>query len=134
MSYLLVVDDDEDLSAAASKALKKAGYEVSVEANVDGVLASMRKRCPDLLILDVMFPQNPMAGFELARTIRKEEGKLKALPILLLSDINNQSWPKFASKDIDDTWMPVTDFLEKPVTFGALCEKVAAMLEKSTAR
>ena len=41
----------------------------------------------------------------------------------------------FGSKEIDDDWLPVADFLEKPVDFDVLRHKVAALLsEDRTAR
>jgi hypothetical protein len=32
--------------------------------------------------------------------------------------------------DIDDNWLPVRDFLEKPVDFDILRKKVAALLKQ----
>jgi DNA-binding NtrC family response regulator len=34
----------------------------------------------------------------------------------------------FSSKDIDEDWLPVTDFLEKPVDLDVLADRVATML------
>ena len=72
-----------------------------------------------------MFPENPSAGFELARAIRR---KFDPIPTLMLTAVNQQFPLGFSNKDIDPTWLPITDFVEKPVDFGVLCEKVAKLL------
>jgi CheY-like chemotaxis protein len=96
-------------------------------------LAEMQSRPPDLVVLDVMFPGDDFAGFELARAMCKSPA-LKRIPILMLTGVNQELGLKFSTYDIDNSWLPVTDFLEKPVDFGMLAGKVNAMLEaaKST--
>ena len=37
----------------------------------------------------------------------------------------------FSEKDIDDHWLPVADFVEKPVDFDVLQSKVAALLKRA---
>ena len=129
MGYLLVVDDDEDFAAAAAKALRDAGHEVCVELDVQSALRSMRKRRPDLAVLDVMFPENSSAGFDLARELRSGDSALRDLPVLMLTAVNSRFPLGFSSKDIDEDWLPVTDFLEKPVDLDVLAERVAAILK-----
>ena len=48
------------------------------------------------------------------------------IPILLLTAVNQQFPLGFSDKDIDSKWLPVTDFLEKPVDFTVLREKLTA--------
>jgi CheY-like chemotaxis protein len=80
-----------------------------------------------------MFPEDASAGFELARSMRHESGKLKDIPILMLTAINTKFPLGFGPKDINDRWMPVTEFLEKPVDFDVLREKVAKLLSANSA-
>ena len=82
---------------------------------------------PDLLILDVMFPENPAVGFDLAREIRQTD-RIKDLPIILLTAINQEFPMDFSSKDIDQEWMPVEDFAEKPVDIKEMLDKVKKIL------
>lgn len=128
MAYLLIVDDDEDFASTTATVLRTEGYEVQVELDIDSAVKSMENRPPDLAILDVMFPEDASAGFELARLMRHEKEKLKDIPILMLTAINTKFPLGFGPKDIDDSWMPVTDFLEKPVDFDVLRDKVARLL------
>jgi len=131
MAYLLIVDDDEDFASAAATVLRAAGHEVQVELETGAVLASVRQRRPDLLILDVMFPENASGGFELAREMHAQEEELKTIPILMLTAVNTKFPLGFSPQDIDDNWLPVTDFIEKPVDFDVLQERVTLLLSKA---
>ncbi len=129
MAYLLLVDDDEDFANASATVLQQAGHEVSAELDIQNALESMAERRPDLVILDVMFPEDSSAGFELARTMRLDREDLKSIPILMLTAINASFPLGFSPSDIDQTWMPVSDFLEKPVDFEVLKDRVNAILQ-----
>ena len=128
MAYLLIVDDDEDFASTTATVLRNEGYEVQIELDIDNAVKSMENRAPDLAVLDVMFPEDASAGFKLARSMRHEKGNLKDIPILMLTAINTKFPLGFGPKDIDNNWMPVTDFLEKPVDFDVLRDKVAKLL------
>jgi DNA-binding response OmpR family regulator len=134
MAYLLIVDDDEDFASTTATVLRAEGYDVHVELDIDNAVKSMDEKSPDLAILDVMFPEDASAGFELARKMRHEKEKLKNVPILMLTAINTKFPLGFGPKDIDDSWMPVTDFLEKPVDFDVLKDKVAKLLNADSAK
>ena len=133
MPYLLIVDDDEDFASTTATVLRNEGYDVQVELDIDSAVISMESKPPDLAILDVMFPEDASAGFELARLMRHEKEQLKNIPILMLTAINTKFPLGFGSKDIDEEWMPVTEFLEKPVDFDVLREKVAKLLNANKA-
>ncbi len=128
MAYLLIVDDDEDFANAAAKVLSVAGHEVDVELESDKVVERMKKKKPDLVILDVMFPEDSSAGFELARTIRHYNEELKDIPIIMLTAVNEKFPLGFSSRDIDENWLPVAEFLEKPIDLDVLSNKVSALL------
>ena len=129
MSYIMIVDDDDDFSFATATVLEEAGHEVRVESNIPGAESSMKAKQPDLVILDAMFPENSSAGFELARKIRQFDGTLKHVPILMLTAVNSKFPLGFCDKDIDDAYMPVEDFLEKPVDFDILKNRVTNLLK-----
>ncbi len=131
MAYIMIVDDDADFAAAAAAVLHKDGHEVSVEPDTDAAVTSMENRRPDLVILDVMFPESPSAGFGLARVMSHENEKLRGIPILMLTAINTKFPLGFGPRDIDDTWLPVSDFLEKPVDLNVLVERTNTLLKES---
>jgi DNA-binding response OmpR family regulator len=125
MAYLLIVDDDQDFAEAVATVCQSDGHEVATLQAIEPALASIEARRPDAMVLDVMFPENPNAGFQLARDVRRKFGEL---PILMLTAVNQQFPLGFSNKDIDPTWLPVTEFLEKPVDFAVLREKIKRLL------
>ncbi len=68
--YILVVDDDQFANALVHFVLSKEGYEVETMDNPRGALQMIRKREPDLLIIDVMMPY--INGFEFSARLRDE--------------------------------------------------------------
>ncbi len=122
------MDDDEDFASATATVLRAAGHEVGAEHDIPAALRSMTARRPDLVVLDVMFPEDSTAGFELARTMRLKHPDLRQVPILMLTAVNARFPLGFSAKDIDEDWLPVSDFLEKPVDLDVLSARVAAML------
>jgi CheY-like chemotaxis protein len=125
MPYILIVDDDGDFAAAVRSALESRGYEAAVETVAERALPRIRERCPDAVVLDVMFPEDDAAGFEVARSIRRQFG---ALPVLLLTAVNRSYSLGFSGRDLDASWLPAADFLEKPVDLQLLCERVSALV------
>ena len=128
MAYVLIIDDDEDFSNAAAIELREAGYEVAEELSIVGGQASIAARKPDILLLDVMFPEDSSAGLKLAQTLHKD---VPTLPIILLTAVNQEFPLGFSKKDIDDVHMPVNDFLEKPVDLDTLCRTVSELIKKT---
>ena len=130
MAYILIVDDDEDFAMTTATVIRNEGHEVHIELDTESAAHNMREKTPDLVVLDVMFPEDASAGFELARFMRHDNEVLRAVPILLLTAINAEFPLGFGPNDIDSEWMPVTEFLEKPVDFDVLRDKVARLLGK----
>jgi len=125
MGYVLIVDDDADFAGAICTVLQEHGHDAAVETLSERAISRIEDRRPDVVILDVMFPENDTAGFEIARSIRRKFGDL---PVLMLTAVN-QSFPLgFSNQDLDPTWLPAIEFLEKPVDLNLLYEKVSALL------
>jgi DNA-binding response OmpR family regulator len=123
------VDDDLDFASAVGTVLRQRGYETGMETDCGKTIERIRERRPDAVILDVMFPENDTAGFEVSRSIRRTFGEL---PVLLLTAVN-QSFPLgFSSRDLDPQWLPALDFVEKPVDLALLCTKVADILTRGS--
>ena len=127
MARISIIDDDVELAEDMSVLLRKEGHTVSTRDTCEGAVRELVKNPPDLLIQDVMFPENHTAGFDLAREIRKTK-EIKDLPIILLTGVNQQFPMDFSAQDIDSEWMPVQAFLEKPVRMAALLEKIGELL------
>ena len=128
MAYILIVDDDEDFAGTVATVLSSAGYETNIEVDPENVLVKMREKHPDLLVLDVMFPEDNSAGFKLARKIREQDEAFKNIPLIMLTAVNSKYPFGFSKKDSDNTTLPVDVFIEKPVNLNALCKKVDELL------
>ena len=131
MKKIYIIDDDRDIVESMSMVLKANGYEVSAQYNDENVVENALKYNPDLIILDVMFPENNSAGFEIAREI-KSNSKLTNIPIIMLSAVNEKGIyvGRLTSQDINESWLPVSIFLDKPVQPKELILQVKSMVDK----
>ena len=128
MAKIEIIDDDSEFAGNLALLLEGEGHSVKTRDRLEGALEELARDAPDVLILDVMFPENPAGGFDLARAIRKTAG-IQGLPVILLTAINQELPMEFSSADIDKQWMPVQDFVEKPVALSVLLEKVGGLLK-----
>ena len=81
---------------------------------------------PDLVVLDVMMEKRD-SGFELAREIKHDE-QLKDAKILMITSIDkeiNMSFKEFAG---DPDWLPVDDYVVKPVDPNKFLGKVEELI------
>lgn len=133
MAKILIIDDDQDIIDSLTMILEGNGHHVAVKPDTDNLVPDISEVNPDLIILDIMFPEDPQAGFVAARTLHKHE-KLNKIPVLLLSAVNQRSNMAFgfSDSDISDDFMPVEAFLEKPVEPAALLKKVDEVLKPKT--
>ena len=127
MARIMIVDDDVELASSLAGVLKSEGYDVETTDNVADGYDRVVEVKPDLAILDIMFPEDPAAGFDLARRIRSEKS-MSDIPVILLTAVNQELPMDFSAKDIDDDWMPVQDFVEKPPNIAELLEKIKKLL------
>ena len=98
MAKVMIVEDDPDFMDSVCRALTQKGHSTTPFYVMDGVIKRLQMDPHDVLILDVMFPEDISAGFRLAQDIRKHED-LEKLPILILSAINTQLPLGFGPKD-----------------------------------
>jgi DNA-binding response OmpR family regulator len=116
---LLVVDDDADLLAVVSFALRQAGFPV-VQANSYGTaLAEFRKEQPTLVILDINLPGG--SGFDVCAVIRRES----AVPIMMLT-VRGEEADLVRALELG-----ADDYLTKPFSPRTLIARVKALLRRS---
>ncbi len=129
MAKILIIDDDPDIIDSLTMILEGNGYQVSAKEDTVDVSRSIVETNPDLIILDVIFPEDPQAGFVVAREISKDV-KIKDIPVLILSAVNQRSNISFgfSEADISDDFMPVQAFVEKPVEPSVLLDKIKTLL------
>jgi CheY-like chemotaxis protein len=130
MANILLIDDDPDIVDSLTMILEGNGHQVSVKGDTDDIVEGVMKVNPDIIILDIMFPEDPQAGFTAARELEKNE-KVRDIPVLLLSAVNQRSNMSFgfSDADISDDFMPVEAFIEKPVEPAVLLAKIGELLK-----
>ena len=130
MKSVYIVDDDRDIVDSMSIVLKSAGYKVGFQNDEDKLVENVLAFNPDIIILDVIFPENDSAGFEMSRQL-KGNAKTSSIPILMLSAVNEKGVAgfTFSNRDRDDSFLPVDEFVEKPIHPEELLKKVARMIE-----
>ncbi len=127
MTKIKLVDDDLDISENIMTILKADGFDIKAHYELKGAIEFIKDGIPDLLILDVMFPDNPAGGLDLARELRTHD-ELSKIPVILLTNINQELPMDFSSRDIDAEWMPVQAFMEKPIDPKMLVAEIKELL------
>ncbi|UCD52344.1 MAG: response regulator [Phycisphaerales bacterium] len=128
---ILIIDDDPDSADGIKVILEQRGYSVRVAYDPDEGLARMEEEAPDLLILDVMMGRGA-GGFVLARKIRKEP-RFDNMPILMLTGMRQKTGFSFPGGDPrHPQFLPVDEFLEKPVDPPDLLGRIRDQLAKKT--
>lgn len=131
MKRILIIDDDTDMVEAMKIALESVGYTVNSAPNGTLGLQELLNVKPDLVILDVMM-ETDTEGFNVAWAIRSDEENskytaFKNIPILMITAVGQEKKMKFDPKK-DQDFLPVNDFVEKPVRPAELIAKVAKYL------
>jgi CheY-like chemotaxis protein len=128
---ILVIDDDPDLVEVMRLTLEAADYEVFSAASGAEGLEKVKEVEPDLIILDVMMDYTT-EGFQVSLNLRSPEpdaeyAAYRDIPILMLTALHSTTELRFGP---DGDYLPVDDFVEKPLEPGVLVEKVQELLSK----
>ncbi len=82
---VLVVEDDQDLSALLELVLSDAGYRVRLAGDGREALARVEEEMPGVILLDMRMPV--MNGWEFAREFRARHGR--ACPLVVVTAAEN---------------------------------------------
>ena len=109
--YILVVDDDPDLVETVAMMLESKGCEVG--RAYDGVEGgeSIRRRRPDLVILDVMMPRKD--GYQLCAELKDDEST-RSIPVVLLTAVG-EAVPTTSYTHADGMTTEADEYIAKPV-------------------
>ena len=125
-SRILIIDDDQDLTSALQTVLESNQYSVRVAADPIEGMEKLNAEKPDLIILDVMMT-TWQDGFDMARSLKKND-EFKAIPILMLTGVEDKTGLEFKSEAGNEEWLPVEVFLDKPVEPATLLDEVKKLL------
>ncbi len=118
---ILIIDDDIDLVEAMRLTLESEGFLVVDAQDGHKGLEKIEQETPDLVLLDVMM-ETQDEGFHIAYQIRNN-AKTADLPIIMLTAVGQETGFSF-DKDKDEDFLPVNEFMEKPVNPDTLIEAV----------
>lgn len=121
MGSILVADDDRDIRELVAFKLTQAGHLVHSTGDGREALASIRRDCPDLAILDVMMPG--LGGVDVVREVRAD-ADVRTLRIILLT-------ARAQEADVEAGFsVGADDYVVKPFSPRELVSRVTALLAR----
>jgi two-component system response regulator VicR len=82
---VLVIDDEEVITTAISRSLKKEGYSVIITSDYKTSIKVIANSEIDLIISDVMLPYT--GGFDIVEYVKNDE-TLKHIPVILVTGMD----------------------------------------------
>lgn len=119
MRTVLVVDDGPAELELMCRYLRDGGYTVISTTDAKDALAKAESQKPDIVVTDVVMPG--MSGFELCRSIKKNEATQK-LPVVICTSKN---------QDLDKLWgkkQGADAYITKPFTREDLLQAVQSVV------
>ncbi len=121
MIYLL--EDDTTIQNFVSYALSNAGYEVKCFGIPSVFWSEMKKRVPDLLLLDVMLPEED--GISILKKLRADR-ETKKLPVIMLT-AKTTEYDRIIGLDSG-----ADDYVAKPFSIMELISRIKAVLRRTS--
>lgn len=121
MYSILIIDDDEDIRAILSYALKKEGFNVHVAEDGEKGLTLAHKHVPDLVLLDVMMPN--MDGVEVCEKLRADPTTANVRVCFLTA--RNEDYSQIAGFEAGGD-----DYVAKPIKPKVLISRINAILRR----
>lgn len=116
---LLLIEDDEKLSAYVSRGLREEGHVCDVLADGQDALFHAMREPYDILIVDRMLPS--LDGLSLVKALRAARKKTPALFLTSIGGVNDRVEGLEAGGD---------DYLVKPFAFSELLARVNALARR----
>jgi DNA-binding response OmpR family regulator len=116
---ILVVDDEPSIREVLTIYLERAGYHVVAASDGQTALEVLRRRRPDLVVLDLMLPK--VDGLEITRQLRTKGD----IPIIILTARREET------DRILGLEMGADDYVVKPFSPRELVSRVRAVLRRT---
>ena len=123
MPAILIVDDERDLLSLLDFNLRQAGFETLLAASGQEALQQLRRRVPDLVLLDVMLPD--VSGTEICRGL-KSDPRTKHVPVMMLT-AKGEEVDKVVGFELG-----ADDYVTKPFSVRELVLRVRAVLRRGS--
>lgn len=122
MPSVLVVDDERDLLSLVDFNLRAAGFETHLASTGAQALAELRRRVPDLVLLDLMLPDVP--GTEICRQV-KADPRTRHVPVVMLT-ARGEEVDRVVGFELG-----ADDYVTKPFSVRELVLRVKAVLRRA---
>ena len=121
---VVVVEDEPDIAEVVRYNLAREGFQVDVYPRGDAALAAVRKRAPDLIVLDLMLPG--MDGLELTRALKGEAATAR-IPLVMLT-ARSEELDRVVGLELG-----ADDYVTKPFSPRELTLRIKAVLRRGDA-
>ena len=122
-SKVLIIDDDLDILETTGSLLKYEGFEVHSAETVERGIEMIKEVSPDIILLDIMFPEKKTRGFDAAIEIKS---KYPDLPVFAFTAINREYAFDFSKDEIK-----AEEFINKPVETDKLVRLINKYIKKT---
>ena len=109
---IYIIEDEEPIITLIKYNLEKEGYKVSYSDNGNDGIKEIKKKLPDLILLDWMLPD--FSGVEICKNLKKDI-KFKDLPIIMLTAKGEEE------DKVKGLNSGADDYITKPFSFPELC-------------
>ncbi|MBB16104.1 DNA-binding response regulator [Candidatus Poribacteria bacterium] len=123
-SKVLIVEDDPDIVDILSYNLKQADLKVTSVPDGSSALAEVKRRLPDLILLDLMLPK--VDGLEVCRLL-KGEPETKNVPIIMIT-AKGEEVDRIVGLELG-----ADDYIIKPFSPREVVLRVRSVLKRSVA-
>lgn len=120
MQYILIADDNTDITDVLEAYVRKEGYEPLVAADGEEALKLFRLHEPAAVLLDVMMPKED--GYEVCRKIRA----VSDTPVILIT-ARGEDFERVMGLDIG-----ADDYIVKPFSPNEVMARLRAVLRRMT--
>lgn len=118
MGYILIADDNEDITDILSAYAKKEGYDPVVAADGEEAFRLFEEKKPEVVLLDVMMPKED--GYEVCRKIRA----VSNVPVILIT-ARGEDFERIMGLDIG-----ADDYIVKPFSPNEVMARVRAVVRR----
>lgn len=129
---ILIVDDEMDMRIFMSTLFETSGFKAVTARDGNQGLVRAGENRPDLIILDVMMPGE---GGALMYKALKGDPRLKDIPVIMLSAVNETSFRHYLKMLNAQSSRPVPDpeaYMEKPPDPDALLQLARSVLSRNS--
>jgi DNA-binding response OmpR family regulator len=116
---VLLIEDEPNIIEAIRFILSRDGWRVDTHSDGEPALDTVRRKSPDLVILDVMLPNR--SGYDILNDLRADEAT-RSLPVLMLTARGQKKDRDLAER------LGVNRFMTKPFSNGEILATVRELV------